>query len=102
MLTSSGTGPISPVGITKISYKTSEKENRVQTAQSGNYDSVSLSSVSGENRFYNELVSRISQDVRTATTTGDIRAISDDIASGQYVIDPMSIASGIMFLWGEA
>ena len=44
------------------------------------------------------LVSRLSQEVRTATTTGDITALRQQVASGEYVPDPMAIAARILFL----
>ena len=44
------------------------------------------------------LVSRMSQEVRTATTTGDIAALRQQVASGQYIPDPMSIAARMLFL----
>ncbi len=44
------------------------------------------------------LVSRLSQEVRTATTTGDIAALRQQVASGEYTPDPMAIAARILFL----
>ena len=44
------------------------------------------------------LVSRLSQEVRTATTTGDISALRQQVATGQYTPDPASIAARILFL----
>ncbi len=44
------------------------------------------------------LVSRLSQEVRTSTTTGDIAALRQQVASGTYTPDPMAIAARILFL----
>jgi anti-sigma28 factor (negative regulator of flagellin synthesis) len=43
------------------------------------------------------LVSRISQDVRTATTTADIRELHQAVQSGTYTPDPHAIASRMLF-----
>ena len=45
-----------------------------------------------------EMVSQLSREVRTATTTGDIAALRQQVASNQYVPDPMAIAARILFL----
>jgi negative regulator of flagellin synthesis FlgM len=48
-----------------------------------------------------QLVGRLSQEVRTATTTGDIQALRQSVASGAYTPDPMAIAARILFLTEE-
>ncbi|NCE65506.1 flagellar biosynthesis anti-sigma factor FlgM [Pseudoflavonifractor sp. 524-17] len=48
-----------------------------------------------------DMVSRLSQEVRTATTTGDIQALRQAVASGAYKPDPMAIAARILFLGEE-
>ena len=45
-----------------------------------------------------DLVSRLSQEVRTSTTTGDIAKLRQQVSSGQYTPDPMSIAARMLFL----
>ena len=47
------------------------------------------------------MVSRISQEVRTATTTGDIQALKQEVAAGEYVPNPMEIADKILFMVGD-
>lgn len=47
------------------------------------------------------MVSRISQEVRTATTTGDIQALKRAVAAGEYVPNPMKIADKILFMVGD-
>lgn len=103
MLTSSGYGAISSIASANKVYRTkTERESRPQVA-SGNpshdsYDSVTLSKPSQNNRFHMDLVSRLSQEVRTSTTTGDIAKLRQQVASGQYTPDPMSIAARMLFL----
>lgn len=99
VLTSSGYGAISPLGPAKV-YRTKTGHNdRAKAASSGNqYDSVTISTPSQDSRFHMGLVSRLSQDVRTATTTGDIAALRQQVASGTYTPDPMAIAARILFL----
>lgn len=103
MLTSSGYGAISPVSPAKVYRTNKERENRTKITASPNnfenYDSVTLSSApTRESRFHMDLVGRMSQSVRTATTTGDIQSLRQQVASGQYTPDPMAIAARILFL----
>ena len=44
------------------------------------------------------LVSKLSQEVRTATTTGDIAALRQQVADHTYTPDPSSIAARILLL----
>ena len=99
MLTSSGYGAISPIAPAKVYRTKTERESRAQIVSgNNNYDSVTLSTPSQDSRFHMGLVSRLSQEVRTATTTGNIAALRQQVASGQYTPDPMSIAARILFL----
>ena len=45
-----------------------------------------------------ELVGRMTQEVRAATTTGDIASLRQQVSAGQYQPDPMSMAARILFL----
>ena len=99
MLTSSGYGAISPIAPAKVYRAKTERESRAQSVSgNNNYDSVTLSTPSQDSRFHMGLVSRLSQEVRTATTTGNIAALRQQVASGQYTPDPMAIAARILFL----
>ncbi len=104
MLTSSRYGAISPLAPSKVYEPKTERKTHVQKASGGStydsYDSVTLSTPSQDSRFHMELVSRMSQEVRTATTTGDIAALRAQVASGQYTPDPMAIAARMLFLGG--
>ena len=98
MLTSSGYGAITSIAPSKVYRARTERETRVKALpDSGNYDSVTLSAASGDSRFHMALVGRLSQEVRTATTTGDIAALRQQVADRQYTPDPMSIAARILF-----
>ncbi len=103
MLTSTGSGAISPIRSTKIYYnKGADRENAVQAQFNRQYDSVTLSSpTSGEKKFHAELLSRLSQEARTATTTGDIQALRRQVAAGEYHPDPAAIAARMLFLREE-
>ncbi len=98
MLTSSGYGAISPIAPRKVYRTAAGRENRALAAPGGsNYDSFTLSAPSQDGQFLN-MVSRLSREVRTATTTGDITALRQQVANGQYTLDPMSIAARMLFL----
>ena len=95
MLTSSGISPIAPA---KVYQAKTGRGKKTQVLQGSKYDSVTLSAASEDSRFRRGMVSRVSQEVRTATTTGDIVALRQQVASGEYTPDPMAIAARILFL----
>ena len=100
MLTSSGSGGITPVSRTKT-YYTAKKRGTAAAAQTApNYDSAKFSSVEEGSGFQMqmEVVSRLSREVRTATTTGDIQDLRQAVSSGTYAPDPMAIAARMLFL----
>lgn len=100
MLTPSAYSAINSIGPAKVYRTNAEREIRARASTgTGSYDSVTLSSAAtGESRFRMQLVGRLTQEVRTATTTGDINALRQQVASGQYTPDPAAIARRIMFL----
>ena len=103
--TSSGPGAISGVHPKSTYYNTSvaEREPASHSAPVHSYDSMTLSAApAGQSRFQLELVSRLSQDVRTAVTTGDIQALRAAVSSGQYAPDPAAIARRMLFIPEEA
>ena len=98
MLTSPGYGAISPIAPPKVYGTKAGRGARAQISQSSsNYDSVSFSSPWQDNQFMG-LVSKLSQEVRTATTTGDIAALRQQVADHTYTPDPSSIAARILLL----
>ena len=99
VLTSSGYGAISSIGPAKVYRTKAGRNERVKAGpESNKYDSVTISTPSQDSRFHMGLVGRLSQEVRTATTTGDIAALRQQVASGEYIPDPMAIAARILFL----
>lgn len=100
MLTSSG--GISPVSFPKSYYTNTKRRAAARSVPGRSYDSVAFSALpDGEGAFQMNLVSRLSQEVRTTTTTGDIQALRQAVASGEYVPDPMAIAGKMLFLVGD-
>ena len=98
MRTSSRSGVIPSIGRSKIYYPTvAERDvnNHAISGEGGNYDSVTLSTSTDS---FKELVGRLSQEVRTATTTGDIRTLHQQVASGTYKPDASAIAARMLFL----
>ena len=99
MLTSSRSGIISSVGRTQRYYNTTDRDIHSQPLQSeGKYDSITLSADHSERSSFKDLVGRLTQEVRTTTTTGDIRALRQQVASGQYQPNASAIAARMLFL----
>ena len=74
----------------------------VKVNMNKSYDSVDFSSaLAEEDAIQKNMVSRISQDIRTATTTGDIQTLKQAVAAGEYVPNPMKIADKIMLMVGD-
>lgn len=100
MRTSSRSGIVSSVGRSNLYYTPAvERDTHTQSisAESGKFDSITLSAESASS-FHKTLVGRISQEVRTATTTGDIRALRREVAAGTYQPDPTAIAARMLFI----
>lgn len=72
------------------------------TAQAGHgpekFDQVTLSAREGEDSYKIELQSKLSQEVRTATTTGTLAALREQVQSGAYQVDADSIAKKMLLL----
>lgn len=98
VLTSPGYSAISPIAPTKVYGTKVGRGTRARTSPGGGiYDSVTLSAPGQDNRFMG-LVSKLSQEVRTATTTGDIAALRQQVADHTYTPDPSAIAARILLL----
>ena len=102
MLTSTASSGIS-VSSTGNVYTNLVKHGAAPSEEKAHkFDSVHLSAASeGESAFQKELVSRISQEVRTATTTGDIQRYRSEVMAGTYRPDCMAIASRMLLLVEE-
>ena len=100
MLTSSSRpGPVSSVAASKAYYSTLRRGASAQSAVEHKYDSATFSPLpEGRSAFQMQLASRLSQEVRTATTTGDIQALRQSVSTGEYTPDPMAIAGRMLFL----
>lgn len=99
MLTSYNSGAISSAGRPKMYYPSQKHNASTHADTSHNYDSAVFSSApAGKSVFHMNMVSRLSQEVRTSITTGDIQALRLSVASGEYTPNPMSIARELLFL----
>ena len=99
MLASSGPGAISPLRPRKTYFSNTDHEVSAQGVQPRKFDSVTLSSNRvGERRSYLDMVSRLSQQVRTTTTTGDIQTLREQVSAGTYQPDPAAIAARMLFI----
>ena len=100
MLTSSSRpSPVSSVAASKSYYSTLRRGSSAQSAVEHKYDSATFSPLpEGRSAFQMQLVSRLSQEIRTATTTGDIQALRQSVSTGEYTPDPMAIAGRMLFL----
>ena len=101
MLTSTGSGPISNIGRTKAYYPAQKRGASALPVSGHNYDFVELSAPAGRRSFQMEMVSRLSREVRTANTTGDIQELRRVVSAGEYRPDPMAIAGRMMLLVEE-
>ena len=102
MRTSSRSGMISSISHSHRYYPpVNERDTTPPTisGENGKFDSITLSTNrDNTDRFHKEFVSRLTQEVRATTTTGDIRALRQQVASGTYKPDASAIAARILFL----
>lgn len=96
MLTSAGSGSVTTIGRTKVYYPAQKRGASVPTASGHNYDSAEFSAPAGRRSFQMEMVSRLSREVRTANTTGDIQELRRRVSAGEYRPDPMAIAGRML------
>jgi len=104
MRTSSRSGIISPVGRSNLYYTAPERESHAHmvSGESGKYDSITLSTTTDGTSRFKDLVGRLTQEVRAATTTGDIRALHREVSSGTYQPDASAIAARMLFITEDA
>ena len=81
-------------------YQPVERTSRpAEVSSHNNFDSITISAApTGEDRFQMELVSRLSKEIRTNTTTGDIQALRAQVANGTYQVDASAIAARMLHL----
>ena len=91
---------VSSVGVNKT-YMPNPKHNQVKASAPRKYDSATFSALpEGKSSFQMDLVSRLSQEVRTVHTTGDIQELRHAVSTGEYTPDPMAIAAKMLFVEG--
>ena len=99
MRTSSRSGVIPPIGRSQLYYTpVTEREtsSHIISGEGGKYDSITLST-DNTNRSFKDLVGRLSQEIRTTTTTGDIRTLRQQVSSGTYKPNAYTIAARMLF-----
>ena len=102
MLTTSSSG-VSRTTVANLYNNYQQPAERVsrpaEPANAHHYDSITISNrPSDENRFQMDLVSRLAKEIRTSTTTGDIQALREQVASGTYQVDASAIAARMLHL----
>ena len=98
VLSTPSSGGIKPFSVSKGYYNKPTYSSTTNTTMNPVYDSSSFSTVSDSNsRFQMDVVSRLSQEVRTTTTTGRIQELRQAVASGEYHPDPAEIAKRLLF-----
>ena len=100
VLRTPGSGGINLYSISKSRYSTlSHGSTTTNTTVNPCYDSSSFSAApASSSRFQMDMVSRISQDVRTATTTGRVQELRQAVSSHTYQPDPAEIARRLLLL----
>lgn len=69
-----------------------------QGAAQEKFDQVTLSARDDGDSYRMKLQSKLSQEVRTATTTGTLASLRDQVQNGEYKIDARSIAKRLLLL----
>jgi len=78
------------------STQNSDSTTKVLGTESS-FDQVDISTdLPGETKFRRELAAHLVQDVRTATSTGVIQQLKEQVRGGAYAVDPESIASAML------
>lgn len=85
-----------PMGVAAGPTTASLAKMPVSAENGRNYDQVEIVS---ENSFQKQLLGKLSQEVRAATTTGTVAALRREVQAGNYQIDPYAIARKLLFVW---
>ena len=98
VLTTPSSGGIQAFSVAKSYYPTVNHGSTTTAATNSKYDSSFFSNVTdSHDRFQRELVSRLSHEVRTATTTGRIQELRRAVSAGEYHPDAEEIAKRLLF-----
>ena len=100
MLTFS-TGGISSARVNAPYYMEAKRGASAKGAEGRSYDSAQFSAESSGSDFRRGLVSRLTREIRTVNTTGDIQAIRAEVMAGTYTPDCMAIAGRLLYMAGE-
>lgn len=84
-----------PVSKKYSAYQSGSAAAQKTKGTAAQYDKVELSR-SGADLNFQQMVSRVVGEVRTANTTADIQKIKEEVQSGTYKIDPAEIAARMM------
>lgn len=99
MLNTPGSGGINAYHRVKKAYHSVPCHgSTTNTSVTPSYDSTSFSALADSASRQLEAVSRISNEVRTSTTTGRIQELRQAVSSGAYQSDPVEIAKRMMLL----
>ena len=98
MLYPPGSGGIHGYAVTKTYYSSPGYNPSGNTTANPNYDSSSFTKVTNSKSRFMDLVSRLSHEVRTSTTTGKIQELRQAVSTGEYKPDPAEIAKRLMLL----
>lgn len=99
MINMSNINPLTSAGSVRVNKPRSYGAAAAKsTGSAEKFDQVTLSAHEGEDPVKMELQSKLSQEVRTATTTGTLAALHQEVQSGQYKVDPNSIAKKLLLL----
>lgn len=77
-------------------YAAGAQEQAVSAGEK--FDKVTLSAREGEDPKKLELRTKLSQEVRTATTTGTLASLREQVQAGTYQVDAASIAKRLLLL----
>lgn len=69
-----------------------------RTGAARRFDSVTLRGDGTRGSFEMELRGKLSQEVRTATTSGQVAALREQVRSGSYRTDPREIARSMLLM----
>ena len=94
----SRTGAYSPVKKTDTRTAGTIRTDRISSPDA-RFDSISLSSAQQtDNSSFLQLVSNLSQQVRTSTTTSKVQELRTQVQTGTYQISPPDIAARMLLL----
>ena len=94
-----GTEGIGPIQKNTVRQAVRVRSGRMERRGSC-YDCYTLSQTPGqeESGSFRELTARLSQQVRTNTSTGKIQELHRLVSSGEYRVDPREVAARMLLL----